>query len=385
MHWRVVVGLLFLCLTPVVHAGMVDDFIEDYREANRNSDTAYRLDLENDLFFKTDNNYTDGIRFTRKLISRSTYVRTKEGKSWLPGYDLEPYIGSPQAGETYYKKTFNIHLGQNMYTPDNISKPPGPLGPADRPYAAWLYFGVYREVYSSEEKYWKYGVDIGCLGPCAQGERTQKFIHQYISNSPQPMGWDGQVRNEWGAIFRFEYVAHVLHYGDTLDLIPRVRVAFGNIEDAVGLEATLRWGRFNSLYDSHGADTQTIESVAQAAGEARSDVAAPLWENPAQRSEFYFFARGKANAVLYNATLQGGMINHSSPYTVNNRPEVFEGELGVVYNDRRGCPLFDAFFPGMKCSVTTSFVRRSSEVPGQALSPYKVHKFGRLQIGFEFD
>jgi hypothetical protein len=63
-------------------------------------------------------------------------------------------------------------------------------------------------------------------------------------------------------------------------------------------------------------------------------------QEPAHHKSFslYLYEQPMVNVIGYDATLQGGLINRSSPYTINtgslNRL-VFHNRIGLVVNIRR--------------------------------------------------
>lgn len=420
----------------------------------------FRAEYENDLFYNTDRNYTDGVRFTLKhgsdhpsefdrdenplipplrfreplpLAERNKQLEEDEYRCAQPARNAAEYAlgveemrkqtNNPDATESTrpycYKSAYNVVLGHNMYTPSDIRLPSSRIPPKDRPYAAWAYIGINREVYSSDERYWRYGLDIGCMGPCAHGEQLQKWIHKYITDSPGPQGWDSQIHNELGIEFRYEHAWTSWRYGparnDTkrpiafgenwfgvpwaLDLRPSVSVGLGNIQTYAGVGATARAGWFRPTYESLRLDTHPIESLAQADDDddrllpavyAQADQAAgalsaqatandgmqapkrtlrptrtPRVKSP-PKPELFAFGRLNTNLVAYNALLQGGLFNTSSPKTADARPFIAEFEIGVAAAYR-------------EFSLSFSTVRRHEwEANGTRYG----QRFGRITVEF---
>lgn len=383
-----------------------------------------RIEYENDLFYNTDRNYTDGVRFTLKRASDHPSKFLGEENPWVPPlrfrvarnqadlaamrkqdeadcadaarsedeYRLgirEAQAKTPGATESLrpycYKSSYSVvAIGHNMYTPADITLPTARVPAKDRPYAAWAYFGIHREIYSSDDRYWRYGLDIGCVGPCAYGRQIQTWFHKNITDSPLPNGWDAQIRNEFGAVLRFEHAWRSWRIGPrrekqnrppgfgeaffgtplALDVRPSVNFGLGNIMTYAGVGVTGRIGWFRSGYESLRLDTHAIESLArngdgepiaqsyrlpqiyaQAASSTRSDTSPALAPadalpdkaaagapppRPPVFPEFFAFGRAHSDLVAYNALLQGGMFNRSSPKTAPGRPLIVERELGVA-------------------------------------------------------
>jgi len=425
-------------------SGFWDEFNQVWSKADYE---RFRLEYENDLFYNTDRNYTDGVRLSLKHGSDKATVFDPEGRGgivpplntdaekgdcpveaassaedYTPGFKANPAKPDPggRAPRPYcYKAAYSVVLGQNMYTPSDIRLQPSQIPAKDHPYAAWLYMGVHREVYSSDERYWQYGFDVGCIGPCALGEQAQKFIHKYVTDSPAPQGWGSQIHNELGIEFRYEHAWRALRYvpgragdkqpgmlGENLfgvplafDLRPAVSVGLGNIQTYAGLGATARLGWFRSTYDSMRLDTHPIESLASrdqddatlptlfaqtdtpAAGAAATDgVQAPKYRPQSEgqtgraasaaavaaKPELFGFARVNADLVAYNAMLQGGLINDSSPKTVGARPLIAEYELGLAAAYRQLSVSF------------SSIIRHEWDTSGARYG----QRFGRIAVEF---
>ena len=117
---------------------------------------------ENDYFADSDDNYTNGMRF-----------------SWL-----SPETNTPNWLENLANKTPFFHLngikrlaysiGQDMYTPSNIFATN--LITNDRPYAGWLYASS-GLVSSTETELERLELTLGMVGPSSKAYETQKSIH----------------------------------------------------------------------------------------------------------------------------------------------------------------------------------------------------------------
>lgn len=138
------------------------------------------VEYENDIFANEDRYYTNGIR-----LSRVGQVRTPP--SWLARV-ARRFPGIDEADALPYR----LSISHNLYTPRDIENPQFP--PNDRPYAAW--FNVqFATGTTSEKGADRVHVGLGVVGPLAFGEEIQKAIHSAI-DSPEPVGWDRQIRNE---------------------------------------------------------------------------------------------------------------------------------------------------------------------------------------------
>jgi lipid A 3-O-deacylase len=264
------------------------ELIETIVNEGRPSST---LEIDNDslLLRRDDGLYTSGVRFSRS-------------------YRLRSSAGWRSAG---------WRLGQQLYTPSDVRVRPEHLNSLDRPYAGWLYGGLFYNLLDFDGSELAFGLDLGCLGPCAGGRATQTFVHR-VFDQPEPRGWRTQIRNELGVVLRAGARAPYWRLNRHIDLRPGVALRLGNIFTDLTADATLRAGR--------------LEPLAGAAG-------------------FYVFARGAVRAVAYDATLQGGMFSDDQVRTVSPRRTTSEWELGLQWHEG-------------SWAWRLSLVRRGNEIAG---------------------
>lgn len=281
--------LALICLPA--HAQDAHAFIDGYRQAAEKGSTTHQLDIDNDslLLTRRDGFYSSGLRYTQQYEMRDQDRVVRYG--W--------------------------RIGQELYTASDIKLQPDEIDPNDHPYAAWLYAGIYKQTVQPDGAAWKWGVDLGCLGPCAGGEWTQKTLHR-ILQQPLPQGWSRQVRNEWGVVLHAEQSFAPWRWSQNASLTPVLHGRFGNIFTDAGAAMVLRMGRLQ----------QTAES-----------------------SALYGFFRLDGRVVAYNATLQGGYFARNNLHTVSPERLVGEAEAGVVWQ----IPPY---------AVRFSVIRRGNEIRG---------------------
>lgn len=255
------------------HAQHLEKLVDDYRTVYREGRSSHAVDIDNDtlLLNRKDGFYSSGLRYAYKSsVSMAHAVRSA---GW--------------------------RIGQDLYTASDIKLPAAQVGPPNRPYAGWLYAGAFHVVHRADGTHTRVGIDIGCLGPCAGGDATQTQFHR-ILRQPLPQGWSRQVRNELGVILYADMAPTRWQPGQFIDLTPSFNGRFGNIFTDIGASLTARAGRLNALPD---------------------------------RPAFYGFVRAEAQAVGYNATLQGGYFSSDNPHTVAPKRFVGEAEIGVAWGD----------------------------------------------------
>jgi hypothetical protein len=288
---RLLISTLLLMASAVAmgQADTAASLWQDVAHVRQQGRTTQWLEIDNDslLFRKRDGFYTSGVRFSQQSSVREE--RRLESVGW--------------------------RLGQEFYTPSDIKLAPAAIPRSDHPYAGWLYGGVFRASDFADGSHLRYGLDLGCLGPCAGGEWVQTRLHRII-DQPQPQGWSEQIKNELGAVLYADYAPLRWQFGAAVDLTPSLHGRFGNIFTDAGAGILLRAGRLNLLPD---ADT------------------------------VHGFVRLDARAVGYNATLQGGYFSNRNPRTVAPKRLVGEAEIGLLWSR---APF----------AVSVSLVRRSTEI-----------------------
>ena len=141
-------------------------------------------------------------------------------------------------------------------------------------------------------------LDAGLIGQGAGGEWIQSGLHRALGNL-QPHGWGNQIRNDV-----------VLGYYARLE---KSLVSAACADAGVFGDATL-----GTLY------TNAAAGLTFRAGRLASD-----------RPRLYLFGRLEEKAVGYDATLQGGLFNRGSPYTLSPSQLdrlVMRADLGATWD-----------------------------------------------------
>lgn len=276
-------------MTGVAEAGTMSAFLDDFRKAREQGRTSHVVSIDNDtlLLNRDDGFYTSGMSY-----GQASTLRGRDGAV-----------------------TYGWRVAQELYTASDIKLPPAQIGPPDHPYAGWLYGGIFKESHRNDGTSVRYGLDLGCLGPCAGGRWTQTNFHRVI-DQPLPQGWSRQVRNELGVVLHGEITPVRWQAGNAFDVGPSVQGRIGNIFTDLGVGLTARAGSLNLL--------------------------------PHQPA-LYGFLRAEARAVGYNATLQGGLFSKNNSHTVDPKRVVGEVEAGVVWT-------------GQNFGTRLGLVRRSNEI-----------------------
>jgi hypothetical protein len=267
-----------------------------------NQDTGtLSIVVENDIFH-SDRYYTNGVRasWLSKPGKRSEMAR-RAARS----FPFFPEQATVQA---------NYAIGQNMYTPKDITLPDPPEN--DRPYAGWVYGSV---GLIAETGNWldQLELTIGMVGPVSLAEHTQANVHKLIG-SDDPKGWEHQLKNEPGVILTYQRSWRSVFSGYALgmhfDLTPHAGGALGNIFTYANSGFMMRYG--NKLPLDYGPPR--IEPSLPGSG----------YFIPQQGIGWYIFAGLEGRAVARNIFLDGNTFSHSP--RVSKEPLVGDLELGVA-------------------------------------------------------
>ncbi len=242
----------------------------------------FRFDYANDLFASRDRYFTQGYGFDfyHPALKASPLMRL------LPALP----------GESAYGLTFR-HCG---FTPTSLFSDAPRRG--DRPFASYLFLGHVRV--SRDERLGltlTAELDGGILGQGAGGKWIQVGLHRALGNQ-LPHGWDNQIRND-----------AVLNFSGRLEkaLISRAWFDGGAFVDAAA----------GTLYTNAGLGL-------------KGRLGAPARNG----KRAYLFVLVDEKAVGYDATLQGGLFNRGSPYTLRAAQVerlVARGDIGFAL-DRGG-------------------------------------------------
>ncbi|HEY0846303.1 MAG TPA: lipid A deacylase LpxR family protein [Noviherbaspirillum sp.] len=300
--------LAFGILASPALAGAFTDLAAEYRHVMARGQVSHVVDIDNDtlLLNREDGFYSSGMRYSYVSTLRESGKRT----------------------------TFGWRIGHEMYTPSDIKLPAALVAPPDHPYAAWLYGGFFRDERRMDGSGMRWGVDFGCIGPCAGGEWVQTEFHRVL-DQPLPRGWSKQVRNEPGIVLYADYSPFKWSPLKALDVTPGVSARLGNIFTDIGANVMIRAGQVNDM--------------------------------PGE-STLHGFLRADMRAVGHNATLEGGYFSDNNPHVVEPRRWVGEAEAGVAW--RRG-----------RFGVQAGLVRRSNEIRGLPNS-VGAQNFLRLQFSY---
>ncbi len=287
---------------------------------NIKSDDYIRLSVDNDYFACRDRQYTEGINL--EMCSPSL---KKNPLTWLlinPHYDHTRYgMGIEQAGYTPY-------LSDNHEMQIN-----------DRPFAATLFLKTFLLATDTVRKQRFVTIlSTGVLGPAAQGEELQDGVHKVLGDVVPP-GWQYQIRNEVILNYQVNYEKQLLAYRNAFLLDANGSARAGTLNDKAGVGITVIVGYFEPPYGSRKSE--------------------------GGRFHIYAYDHPEVDVIGYDATLEGGMFDHSSSYTIPA-----SGITRTVLANRAGCVVSYG-------SVIVEFFEYNST---RQFSTGPMNKWGGLQL-----
>ena len=312
--------LCLLLLSAFAHAQKIDN-TASFRDINNES--YFRFNYDNDFFTATDLYYTQGYQL--ELVT-----------PWLRKNPINYILPKVKNGETRYGLLFE-NLG---YVPTSISVAAIQYG--DRPYASTM---ALKSFIISTDTVQHYRIasslTVGVIGPAAQGNEIQTGIHKWIGDEP-PLGWHNQVKNDLVLDYELGYEKELLRLKNffALNLDTKAHLGTFNTNASIGFNATL--GLINSPFTA-------IKNK--------------------KKFTAYLYTQPKLKFVGYDASLQGGLFNTTSPYTIPNsgiERFVYENNYGIIIR------LHSLYFEYSRNDITSEFKSGHS------------HKWGGFKIGAAF-
>lgn len=315
------IKLLLLLIIPNCILAQKINNMSSFRDIK--NETYFRFNYDNDYFTSSDENYTQGYNF--ELIS--------------PFFEKNPLNNLFYIPENTENK-FGLSIEHIGFTPNSYKSPEIQFG--DRPFAAAIMLKSFVISTNIEKKYRGYSsLNIGIIGPGAFGKEMQVAIHKATGNTI-PQGWKNQIKNDVVLNYEVGLEKQLLRFNNFFSLQSDSNLKVGTLftNASLGLNATI--GIINSPFSSN---------------------------NEKNKFQLYFYTQPVINVIGYDATLQGGLFNRKSPYTISSSSiERFTAQhnYGIVLKTRT------LYFEYSRSAITREFDTGSSA------------KWGGIKIGFTF-
>lgn len=262
--------LALMCFLPLVtFAQRIDNSVsfKDIKSTN-----YFRFNYDNDYFTATDYYYTQGYNFEltspdlQKNPLNHLFLKSKNADSKY-GLSIE-------------------HMG---YTPTKIDSETILYG--DRPFAAAI---MLKSFLISTDTIQKTRVSsslsIGIIGPGAFGKEMQSEIHQWIGDKI-PEGWQYQIQNDLLLNYEIAHEKQLVRVNDLFALNSNAKLRLGTVNTNISGGLTTIIGKINSPFTA----AQNKNGF-----------------------QIYGYFQSLVSVIGYDATLQGGLFNHKSPYTIDD-------------------------------------------------------------------
>jgi len=316
--------VLSLCTTvlsfSVSRAQMIDNTLAF---KNINEDRYFRFDYENDFFSATDIYYTQGFIF-------------EYAAPWVRKFPISKILWHPVQGQQQY----SLALEHNGFTPTSLGS--DTILHGDRPFCASVMIKTSQTTIDNQHhQRFSTSFAIGAIGPAAIGAEMQTYIHQKLLSDAPPHGWGNQIHNDIILNYRLNYEKEIWSYGKLASLSANGELNAGTLTDNTNAGISLIVGYLDNPF-------QIIEANGK-------------------HFRIYAYDHPQVNIIGYDATLEGGILNHTSPYVINT-----SNIVRVVFQNRVG---FVASYKGIYLEYFQTFLSAEFKT---GLS----HKWGGIQIAF---
>lgn len=250
------------------------------------SEKYFRLSYENDFFSAYDIYYTQGVNM--ELVTPGLR------KSPLNTLLIRPHFADARYG---------IGIEHNGYTPTSIDH--YEILNGDRPFAGCLLIKTF-QVSTDAIHLQRFSTTLstGIIGPAALAAEMQTDIHRALNNVI-PKGWENQVHNDVILNYQVDYEKQLASYKNLFSLDGNTVVRVGTLSDKISIGLTGMIGYFDSPFKIQNAVKR--------------------------RFRLYGYDHPEISLIGYDATLQGGLFNKTSPYLIP------DGQVTrVVFQNRFG-------------------------------------------------
>ena len=288
-------------------------------ERDTQRDAFWRVSYDNDFFTATDYYFTQGI--VVEVVSPR-----------LRGFPLRKVLLAPPHSTMRYGLIYE----DDGYTASDLKARQILIN--DHPYAGTKQLRMFAiGVDSARRQRITSSLNFGIIGQGAGGAEIQTFIHRHTGNTI-PQGWPNQIRNDVIVNYEAAFERAVVRSGEHLLVTATGAGRVGTFNTALNTGATVLVGRVGDPFRATRGGRQ-----------------------------LYFYAKPQLNVVGYDATLQGGLFNRTSPYTIASRDLsrlVYRQQLGIVYRSN------------------THFFEYYYTVATREFTGGRAHKSGGIVLGF---
>ncbi|MEJ1223999.1 lipid A deacylase LpxR family protein [Sediminicola sp. 1XM1-17] len=318
MRNAIAICVLSVVLLQPTLAQKIDNLVS-FRDIK--STSYFRFNYDNDFFASSDKNYTQG--YSIELVT-PFFEKNPVNHLFLKPQDVEVRYG------------FAVeHIG---FTPSRYELPEIQFG--DRPFAAAIMLKSFMlSTNQANKTRFTSSFNLGIIGPGAFGKEMQVGIHRATGNKI-PLGWRNQIKNDLVLNYEIGYEKQLVGYLDLFSLQANVNAKLGTLftSGSVGVNTTF------------GIIDAPFSSVQESKGFV-----------------LYAYAQPILNVIGYDATLQGGVFNRESPYTIPSTDvERITGQFNY----------------GIVLKTKTLYFEYSRSANTKEIETGESYRWGGIKIGF---
>jgi lipid A 3-O-deacylase len=285
----------------------------------------FKFHYDNDYFTMTDEYYTQGITLE--------YANPKI-KKWV----TSSLLLKPKNMDIIY----GLRLDNFGYTPTTIRIDSIPYG--DRPFCGDMSASTFAiAVDTARQQIISSTFIFGLMGQGAGGKEFQSGIHEWLGDYI-PKGWQYQIRNDIILDYQINYEKKILAYRNNFLLNGASELVLGTHSDKLTGGFNFMVGNFNNRFLSV-ATTKPIRKKVQ----------------------YYLYGQLVGGVIGYDATLQGGLFNRTSPYTISSGDIsrfTVQADYGIVLCFRK------------------LYIEYCQSYLSQEFNTGHYHRWGGIRIGF---
>lgn len=321
---KIILSCLGILLCTFTQAQVIDNTSSI---KNNESEKYFRFHYDNDYFTATDEYYTQGITLE--------YVHPV-----LKHNPINKLLLKPKHSDAKYGIRFD-HFG---YTPTSIRSEFIRYG--DRPFCGNLSFSSFMiAIDTLKQQRLSTTLTVGVIGSKAGGREMQVKIHEWLKNIT-PLGWEYQIANDVILNYQINYEKALYHYRNVFIVNSISELRVGTHTDKIKSGFNFMVSNIPNPYASN-AQTQTTK----------------------KKFRYYVYGQVQPGFTVYDATLQGGLFNKTSPYTLSAKELTrltLQGDFGLVMKIRK-----------LTLEYCQSFITKEFETG-------KLHRWGGVRLGVVF-
>ena len=317
---------LLLIFTVSVHYQVQGQKIDNTASfSNQVGDRYFRIHYDNDFYGNTDYYYTQGYQFelVNPLLIKnpiSNLLLKLKDSHVKYGLSFEHYGFTPTS-----------------YRSDDIRY-------GDRPFAGVIMLKSFAiSVNSQKRTRLSSIISTGMIGPAAFAGNMQATIHKWTGDAT-PHGWQNQIHNDIVVNYGLKHEFELFNIPNIFSLNTNTNIDVGTLSDKMQAGFTFTAGRFDSPFKT-------------------------LVTKSSKNFQLYLYVQPLISFVGYDAALQGGIFNRSSPYTIPGKDvsrTTFQAKWGLV------AQIWKIYFEYNRAYLTQEFRTGKS------------HKWGGLRMGYSF-